>query len=180
MNYPRLTDEFRLERLSPPSGRVRVVLDTDTYNEIDDQFALVYSLLSSKELEVEAVYAAPFYNDRSSGPGDGMQKSYDEILKLLELLGRSSDGFVYRGSTEFVHDIETPCRSEAALDLVDRALGSKDGPLYVVAIAAITDVVSAILIEPKILEKIIVVWLGGQPHHWPDTRSEFNLRQDLL
>jgi len=66
------------------------------------------------------------------------------------------------------------------LDLVDRALGSKDGPLYVVAIAAITDVVSAILIEPKILEKIIVVWLGGQPHHWPDTRSEFNLRQDLL
>jgi purine nucleosidase len=33
----------RLELLTPPVGRVSAVLDTDTYNEIDDQFALVYA-----------------------------------------------------------------------------------------------------------------------------------------
>ncbi|MFC1725309.1 hypothetical protein ACFL4T_06755 [candidate division KSB1 bacterium] len=44
----------------PPAGRVRMVLDTDTYNEIDDQFAVVYSLISPERLNVEAIYAAPF------------------------------------------------------------------------------------------------------------------------
>ena len=55
-----------------------MVLDTDTYNEIDDQFALVYALLCPEKLNVEAVYAALFTNDRSTGPGDGMEKSYEE------------------------------------------------------------------------------------------------------
>ncbi|MBE0698068.1 MAG: nucleoside hydrolase, partial [Anaerolineaceae bacterium] len=40
-----------------------MVLDTDTYNEIDDQFAVVYALLSPEQLQVEALYAAPFTND---------------------------------------------------------------------------------------------------------------------
>ena len=63
-----------------------MVLDTDTYNEIDDQFALVYALLCPEKLNVEAVYAAPFTNDRSTRPGDRMEKSYEEILRLLERL----------------------------------------------------------------------------------------------
>ena len=38
-NFPKLDESFRLKRLEPPKGKVRMVLDTDTYNEIDDQFA---------------------------------------------------------------------------------------------------------------------------------------------
>ena len=52
-----------------------MVLDTDTYNEIDDQFALVYALLCPEKLNVEAVYAALFTNDRSTGPGDGWRRA---------------------------------------------------------------------------------------------------------
>ena len=37
---------------------------------------------------------------------------------------------------------------------------------------------SAILIDPQIIERIVVVWLGGHALHWPDT-MEFNLKQDL-
>jgi inosine-uridine nucleoside N-ribohydrolase len=47
----------------------------------------------------------------------------------------------------------------------------------VVAIGAITNVASAILMEPQIVERIVVVWLGGHGLHWPHTR-EFNLKQD--
>ena len=65
------------------SGKVRMVLDTDTYNEIDDQFAIVYALSSSDRLDVEAIYAAPFLSSRSKSTKDGMEKSYQEILKLL-------------------------------------------------------------------------------------------------
>jgi purine nucleosidase len=177
MKFPTLSDAMRLERLQPPTGKVRMVLDTDTYNEIDDQFAVVHALLSPERLGVEALYAAPFWNNRSTGPADGMEKSYQEILRLLDRLGRSPDGFVFRGSTDYLPNSNTPCRSEAALDLVDRAMMGPD-PLYVVAIGAITNVASAILIEPQIIERIVIVWLGGNALHWPHT-SEFNLKQDL-
>ena len=40
MKFRRMPDHELLRRLSPPEGRVRMVLDTDAYNEIDDQFAL--------------------------------------------------------------------------------------------------------------------------------------------
>jgi purine nucleosidase len=157
-----------------------MVLDTDTYNEIDDQFAVVYSLLSPDKMTVEAIYAAPFYNERSTGPGDGMQKSYQEILRLLERLNCSPDNFVYKGSTDYLASSEQPQDSAAARDLVERAMASsKDDPLYVVAIAAITNVASAILMKPEIIERIVVLWLGGHAPFWPDTK-EFNLRQDVL
>src|SRR5258708_20117505 len=46
--------------------RVRVVLDTDTYNDVDDQFALAHLLLSPNQVELEPVYPPPFTNSPSS------------------------------------------------------------------------------------------------------------------
>lgn len=178
MQYPILSESRRIEMLEPPEDRVRMVLDTDTYNEIDDQFAVVHAILSPDQLNLEAIYAAPFHNNRSSGPEDGMEKSYDEILTLLEFLQVSSDNFVYKGSCGFLSDAETPLHSEAATDMVERAMKNQDDPLYVVAVGAITNVASAILLEPEIINKIVVVWLGGNPHYWSHTR-EFNLAQDI-
>ena len=178
MKFPDIGRAKRLERLAPPRGLVRMVLDTDTYNEIDDQFAVVYALLSQEKLDVEALYAAPFTNRETTDPADGMEKSYQEILRLLDRLEVAPEGYVFRGSTDYLSDWEHPVESEAALDLVDRALESHDDPLYVVAIGAITNVASAILIEPEIIEHIVVVWLGGQPLYWPRARH-FNLGQDL-
>ncbi|MDE2820009.1 MAG: nucleoside hydrolase [Chloroflexota bacterium] len=179
MIFPELSEQFRISRLGAPAGKVRMVLDTDTYNEIDDQFALVYALLSPERLSVEAIYAAPFHNSRSTGPGDGMEKSYEEILRLLDFLGRSADGFVFRGSTEYLGGEQQPQDNAAVRDLIDKALASPaDDPLYVVAIGAITNVASALLLAPEIIEKIVVVWLGGHHLNWPHTR-EFNLAQDV-
>lgn len=178
MIFPEISEEARLERLRPPTGKIQMVLDTDTYNEVDDQFAVVYSLLSPELLDVQAIYAAPFQNDRSDGPADGMEKSYQEILRLLERVGVSSDGFVFRGSTGFLTGWDSPYQSEAATDLVGRAMSAAGAPLYVVAIGAITNVASAILIEPQIIDRIVIVWLAGNPLYWPDT-NVFNVNQDL-
>lgn len=49
-NYPKLNEAFRLKQLEPPAGKVRMVLDTDTYNEVDDQFALAYAFLSKEKI----------------------------------------------------------------------------------------------------------------------------------
>lgn len=181
MRFPPLDHQFVLERLAPPERPVRIVLDTDTYNEIDDQFAVVYALLSPEHMTVEALHAAPFHNSRSSGPGDGMVKSFEEIHRLLDRLpakGPREAGFVKRGSVRWLPDSETPVESEATSDLIERAMASSvDDPLYVVAIGAITNVASALLLAPEIRQRIVLLWLGGHARHWPDTR-EFNLRQD--
>lgn len=177
--FPSIAEDRRLGMLSFPKRRVRVVIDTDTYNEVDDQFALAYALMSEERMSVEAIYAAPFFNKRSTGPGNGMELSYDEIIRLLDLMGRPHEGLVYRGSTDWVGAGLVPQRNAAVQDLIDRAMASDPAdPLYVVGLAVLTNIASAMLIEPRIIERIVVVWLGGHALHWPDTR-EFNLRQDV-
>ena len=57
MVFPMLTEARRLDRLTPPSGKVRMVLDTDAYNEVDDQFAVAHALLSPDQMAVEALDA---------------------------------------------------------------------------------------------------------------------------
>ncbi|MBS14779.1 MAG: nucleoside hydrolase [Gemmatimonadetes bacterium] len=177
MEYPTLSQALRFERLTPPTGKIRVLLDTDTYNEVDDQFAVVHALLSPDRIELEAICAAPFHNNRSDSPADGMEKSYDEILRLLERMGVTERDCVYKGSDRYLPSRSEPVESEAARQIVERANSGND-PLYVTPIGAITNVASAILMDPSIVQKIVVVWLGGQPMQAPSAR-EFNLKQDV-
>jgi purine nucleosidase len=178
MNDLTLSTEQLIRKLQHPGKKVRMVLDTDTFNEIDDQFAVVYALHSEASVQIEAFYAAPFYNELSSGPADGMEKSYTEILKILNILDRKEIP-VYKGSTTYLPTSVEPVESAAARNLVERAMKSDPSdPLYVVAIGAITNVASAILMEPRIIDRIVVVWLGGHSLEWPDTK-EFNLHQDI-
>ena len=172
-----MTNEQRIKNLSLPIGKFDVVLDTDAYNEIDDQFAIAYLLKNDDRADTKAIYAAPFFNGNSTGPKDGMEKSYDEILKLLDFMNIKKD--VYRGSECYLPDENTPVDSPAARDLAARAENySPENPLYVVAIGAITNVASAILMNPKVAENTVVVWLGGHALHYYDT-AEFNMKQDV-
>ncbi len=169
---------FDMERcLTAPKHPVDVVLDTDAYNEVDDQFAIAYLLRSADRLHTKAIYAAPFFNVRAESAADGMEKSHAEILNVLQLMGENVP--VYRGSERFLPDEKTPVSSAAASDLAGLARAyTKEEPLYVLAIGAITNVASALLLAPDIAEKLVVVWLGGHAFHYHDT-LEFNLRQDV-
>lgn len=173
-------DAQLVERLRFPNREIDVVLDTDTYNEIDDQFAMAYLLKNGQKLHTKALYAAPFYNDKSEGPADGMEKSYQEIRNLLMLMDRQDLlPVTFRGSDRYLPDEQTPVVSDAAQDLARRAMEyTPDNPLYVVAIGAITNVASALLIQPEIRDRIVVVWLGGNSHHWVNN-NEFNSYQDV-
>ena len=176
-----LTPEQHLRRLQRPEGPVDVVMDTDTYNEIDDQYALAYLIRSPEKLRLQAIYAAPFFNGKSTGPADGMEKSYEEIGRVLDLMGEESrKGDVFRGSTSYLPDERTPVDSPAARDLVRRAMARtpEEGPLYVIATGAITNVASALLLEPALADRIGVFWLGGNAMGWPVAR-EFILQQDV-
>lgn len=157
---------------------IPMVVDTDTFNEVDDQFALSFALLSPRT-HVEAVYAAPFFNALSDGPEDGMEKSYEEIFRLLDRLPQVEKPPVFKGSRRYMTADDDIVDSPAARDLVERARAhSPEDPLYVVTLGCPANVASAILMAPDILDRIVVVWLGGQPLSWY-TAHEFNLQQDL-
>ena len=169
-----------LETLLSKKGVVKTILDTDTYNEIDDQFALVQMLLSKERIDVLSINAAPFsMNNRSDDPQKGMELSYEEIFRLLKKINFKKNNFVFKGSTKYVGFDKKPIDSPAADNIIENALKcSESDPLYVVAIGAITNVASAILKEPEIINKIVVVWLGGNALYWPEN-NEFNLKQDI-
>ncbi len=170
-----------MKNLSVPQGKIDVVLDTDAYNEIDDQFAISYMLKYHEKFNIKGICAAPFYNANSSSPEDGMEKSYDEILKLLDLSENEHlKQKVYKGSKEYLNDEKTPVESPAADFMAESANGySPENPLYIVVIGAITNVASAILKNPKMTENCIIVWLGGHGVHVPHGASEFNMKQDI-
>ena len=169
-----------LKRLKKPVEKIDVVLDTDTFNEIDDQYALAYMLNSDEKINVKAIYAAPFTGCKVDGPGEGMEKSYAEILHILELMERKDmKESVFKGSDSFLSDEKIPVVSEAAKHLARCAMDySEENPLYVVAIAAITDIASAILLNPDIVDRIVIVWRGGHALDWPNNK-EYNLYQDI-
>ena len=158
--------EQYLKNLEVPSGCVDVVLDTDTFNELDDQFAVALLLSHPERFHPVGFCAAPFLNANSSSPEDGMEKSYQELMKILTLMEREDlKAVTFRGSRHYCPDEKTPVPSEAARFLAETAEKySPQNPLYIVAIGAITNVASAILLNPKAMtENTVIVWLftGG-------------------
>lgn len=196
LDFPKLTDSERKERLTIPADKIHLIIDTDAKNEVDDQFTVSWALRSTERFSVDAVYAAPFSHDclkklssspdnmvnvggvtYAEKPGDGMEASYQELLKLYELLGENPDGKVFRGSTEYISDNNGPVESEAAKDLIKRAMSS-DETIYVAAIGAPTNIASALLMEPELVKKIVLIWLGAQPLNFKHG-IEFNAMQDV-
>lgn len=176
-----MTQDQYFRNLTTPKGKIDVVLDTDAYNEIDDQFAISYMLFNTHKFNIKGICAAPFLNCKSVSAADGMQKSYNEILKLLNLAEKEElEQIVFRGSESYLPNETTPIESEAAefmAKLAERY--SPENPLYIVAIGAITNVASAILKNPQMKENCVVIWLGGHATHIPFAASEFNMKQDI-
>ena len=176
-----MNNELFFKNLTPPAGKVDIVLDTDAYNEIDDQFAISYMMRHTDKFNIKGICAAPFFNQNSTSPKDGMEKSFDEILKLLSFAGREDlKSIVFKGSDEYLPDENTPVESASADFMAKLAENySPENPLYIVAIGAITNVASAILKNPNIKENCVIVWLGGHANHIPRAASEFNMTQDI-
>lgn len=167
-------------RLKRPKGKVDVVLDTDPYNEVDDQYAIAYLLQSTEKLNLKGIYAAPFFNHHSRGPADGMERSYQEIFHVLDLLDRNEyGGMVFKGSDGFLKDEQSPIDSPAVQELIRLSEQySTEKPLYIIGIAACTNLASALLLCPEIKDRVFIVWLGGMGFDWHDNQS-FNAGQDV-
>jgi purine nucleosidase len=113
-------------------------------------------------------------------PGEGMQRSFDEIVRVFELLRLPAPGRVLRGCTNYLGDGPTPA-NDAVEHLIAsaRATPADAPPLYVVALGCVTNIAAALRAAPDIAERIVVVWTSGWPSHAPHVNFSFNLEQDV-
>jgi purine nucleosidase len=162
-----------------PDIRRRVIIDTDAKNEADDQFAIVHGLLSPS-LEVRGLIAAHFGTSRSDR---SMEESREEIDLLLDLMGLAQQVTVANGAPTAIPDEQTPRESEGAqLIIAESKLATPQEPLFVAFLGLLTDMASAILLDPDIVHRdIVVIWIGGVGYGGVETYPgvEFNLRNDI-
>lgn len=169
--------------------RRRVIVNTDAKNEADDQFAIVHALLTPM-FDVRGLIAAHYGSLRSQR---SMAESRDEIDLLLRLMGLTGQVVVADGAPRGIPDEQTPIDSEGArLILAESELADEGDPLYVAFLGPLTDMASAILLDPDVVRRpVIVVWIGGAPYDGIDEglpfgpaagarpRIEFNLSNDI-
>jgi purine nucleosidase len=159
--------------------RRRVMIDTDAKNEADDQYAIVHALLSPT-LDVRGLVPAHFGTERST---ESMRESRAEIDLLLELMGLDGRITVANGAEAAIGDEDTPAPSAGAeLIIAESLLATGDDPLFVAFLGPLTDMASAILMDPEIVDRdVVVVWIGGMGYgvDWSYPGVEFNLRNDV-
>ena len=152
-----------------------MILDTDTYNECDDQFALAYLLKSQDRFNIEAITIAPYHHDNGISIQEGLDKSYNEIIKICNWLNFNSKNKVFKGSTGYIEDGYSG-NNDAVNKIIE--IASKNTKTYILAIGAITNVAIALKKAPNIVDKIEVIWLGGNSLLSKDNK-EFNFKQDV-
>lgn len=156
----------------PEEKIVRVLIDTDAKNEADDQFAIVQALLSPK-LENKGFIAAHF----GTRLPDSMERSYAELEKIFDLMGFEKEGMIFRGAERAIQDKAVPQVSEGARKIVEEAMKNDARPLYILFLGPLTDMASALLMEPRIAQRCTVIWIGGG--RYPSGGIEFNLGNDI-
>lgn len=155
--------------------KINVILDTDTYNECDDQFALAYLLKSQERFNIEAITVAPYHHDNNISIIEGNEKSYNEIIKICKYLNFDTTNKVYKGSEDYLQNNYNET-TKAVEKIIEIAL--KNEKTYILSIGAITNIAIAILKEPKIIDRIEIIWLGGNSL-LQNKNDEFNFRQDI-
>ena len=135
----------------PPT---RVVLDCDTANEVDDQFAIAHALGQPEGvLDVRGVISV--HNTIAHGPGS-RDMYQDEAGRVVGLCGGGVP--CVPGADRPMNSRDEPVPSAGMEFLIDEA---SRGPLTIVATGPATDVASLLVAEPGLREDVRVVWLGG-------------------
>ena len=82
---------------------------------------------------------------------------------------------MFKGSTDYTENGYNE-ENDAVNKIIETA--NKNDKTYILAIGAITNVAIAIKKEPKVVDKVEVIWLGGHSFLSKDNR-EFNFKQDI-
>ena len=165
--------------------RMRVIVDNDFSGDPDGLFQLAHLLLSPS-VEVRAIIGSHLNAndgfDRSKTQADNAVKKARELMQTMNL---GKDIPVLAGSNVAMENDSTPVKNEAVNTIIREALRTDTKlPLYVVCGAGLTEIAAAALTEPKIADRLTLIWIGGP--EYPELASpppgysavEYNLNID--
>lgn len=183
-----MTNEQILEYIHSDKIK-KAIIDGDYAAEIDDQYALAYAL-GAEKIDLLGVNAAAYYEEPNAVDTEAvMLEGYEEIKRVLSRIGRL-DGSVpyFEGARSQITNNENyaPSDSPAARNII-KASHEVEDILFVLVTGPCTNVVSACLMDPSIMDKICVIWLGGEcidettgPFHEWNLYADYAASQMLL
>jgi hypothetical protein len=73
--------------------KIKILIDTDANNELDDQHALAYAFLNDDIFDIVGITVNNTYN------GEGIQGHYDEALRVIKLFNLENTMPLKKGAT---------------------------------------------------------------------------------
>jgi hypothetical protein len=164
------------EELAQSPSKIKVIIDTDANNEIDDQHALAYLLFNQDAFDIFGITVNATFN------GGNIEKHYEEAERVLKLCDMEGDFPLLKGANASFEKIKANIDlarfdgSEAIDFIIEQAIKTKNEKLVLIPIGKLTNIALAVLKDPRIKEKIRIVWLGS---NYPDP-GEYNQDNDTL
>ena len=156
------------------SSKIRVLLDTDANNELDDQHAIAYMLFNSQVFDVEGITVNRTYN------GGNIDKHFEEAHRVVKLCGLHSQINIYKGASGNYDEIVNHINdlnfdgSDAVNFIIERAKAEDKRKLVLLPIGKLTNIALALKKDPSIASNVRIVWLGT---NYPEP-GEYNFDND--
>lgn len=148
------------ENSSSDEQKVRVLFDTDTNNEIDDQHALAYLLSNGDIFTVEGVTV-------NSTKEPDVELDYAEAERILKLYKLHETIPLKEGANGSFREIrdqvdEAGFEGESAVNfIIERAMADEEEELILLAVGKLTNIALALEKEPSITDNARLIWLGS-------------------
>jgi len=155
--------------------RIPVILSTDVGNEIDDQWAIVY-LLVSPEFDVRGIASA-------HAPSIAAPAGRVSYLILRDIVENRMNMLVHppllQGADVPLQDPSIPRESEAVDFILEESRKfSSENRLNVLTIGAFTDMASVILRDRSVINRVRVIDMGFRSWDQGAQGEEYNIQND--
>lgn len=152
--------------------KIPVVLDADTANEVDDLYAIVRAF-AVEEWDIKLL-AATQWQVSQWASAETMEDSYRLNQMLANHLKPLAQTKVMRGGHRRMYDWgHQAVYSPSTHEIIRLASAqSAQQPLRIIALGALTNIASALAIDPSIENKIELFWLGST-YDFNEQRAEF-------
>ncbi len=153
--------------------KVRIIIDTDANNELDDQHALAYAFANQNFFRIEGITV------NNTQVGEGIEGQWKEAVRITRLFDLWPQMPVLKGADGNYEEISKIMEGEfdgkEAVDfIIEHSSRKEETPLTVIALGKLTNIALALDKDPGLKDRIKVVWLGS---NYPDP-GEYNLVND--
>lgn len=154
--------------------RIRVICDNDFGGDPDGLFQLAQQVLSPT-CEVRGIICSNNHRGGYYKPfsAENAELQARELLKLLGIDGIK----IVRSIEGEIESLETPGENAGADLIVEEAMRDDTRPLYVLCGGGLSAIATAWLKEPRIAERLTLVWIGGREYP-EDVRTECQARAE--